>query len=836
VNTTNTDFATREQEAYRNNLRAQIQDLERKNVGFAKSPQRSAQIEALQKELDLNSQVITKENAVDLSRQYHKNNYIKYNNEVIEAEKKLSEAIAKGAKSEDLSKAREYIDNIKNRRDNEKAVYDSLTQGQEQFYQKTSALDAIRTQEAAFNADQRRKYAVESQRIILQETETYNKSILSDDRSTLQERLAAIDAITEQQEKLIEVQNNSDQHNPGLSTLEKAAAQKKADAEIYKLTVDSEDRKFALREQYRLKDLQAEAEMFKQQKQLQAEAYKDLAGNDEFLLESRLQFQQNYIASQRAIIDEEYRQKKESVKNVYLTDQEKLQIETDYETKVLKLGIEAQKGLTEIIKSEINKQQQLREEDLDKIKQVYGNLDLKVSVDYSEEVVALNEALKQKLISHETYNNRRLQLDRKYNKETLQLQIDELEASLKNYDGAEAAFEAKEMHLQNLRQKFAKVNEDSDREIEDLEAKKRNATTDGARAMYDTLIQLAKDRTNAERKELLKQIDIAEADIKVAKINYEAKKKMLEDLAKLRKQLTDQGTSNDDDDDEKLRKKLLDILDSANDLAQAASTIGDGAFDKRMSQIQDEMTALDERYQHEKDLIEQTSQNDLEKKQRLAEADAKYAGQRKALEQQEKQERIRKAEFDKKAAVFAIVINTARAVVEALPNIPKAVTAGVLGAAQLAVAVSAPIPRFFKGKNLSKTQTSDDYEGPAWVDDGGRPELIIREDGRMEVGTNQPRITYLKKNDIVLPDARIAQETLIQRSMLNSQKALQDYRYIVVPNNNDAQAVQEQTGILRKELRYLREDVRATGKMSKKTNWFNYWDAQDILRKLNGGN
>jgi hypothetical protein len=22
--------------------------------------------------------------------------------------------------------------------------------------------------------------------------------------------------------------------------------------------------------------------------------------------------------------------------------------------------------------------------------------------------------------------------------------------------------------------------------------------------------------------------------------------------------------------------------------------------------------------------------------------------------------------------------------------------------------------------------------------------------------------------------------------------------------------------------------------MSKKTNWFNYWDAQDMLRKLNG--
>jgi hypothetical protein len=666
-------------------------------------------------------------------------------------------------------------------------------------------------------SEQTRKIILDNATYVYNVTKSLNDDVLASDRSTLRQRLNALRSNFEAEKSIIQARKKNVLDDPTASRADRNEAIKTALADEKAARIQFNQDTFREKEAFRLRDLEADKSMYVRGKELQAEAFKELSENLKFSLKDRLQLQQNYLEAQKDILEAEYRQKLANaglsdqeiqafeqdktykVQSKKITDEELLNLASEYESQVIKLSIEGNKAITENLKREIDKQQQLRQQDVEHIKSVYSNLDLKTNIDYSQDVIALNESLKKKEISITQYNERRKRIERQYAGEILNIQIDAIEAELNTLGGVEARFEAAELHKQNLEQQFADA------------------------------------KTDIGRKQLLEEIDLAEKDLQVAKINFEAKKKMLEDLAKLKKQVSDQGKSNDDEDKEKFKKDFNDLLDAANNLGEAVSTVGDGAFDKRMQQIQDEMTALDQRYAHEKELIEKTSANELEKKQRLAEAEAKYAGQRKALEEQEKQERIRKAEFDKKAAIFNIIISTARAVVEALPNIPKAVTAGVLGAAQLAVAVSAPIPRFFKGKNLSKTQAQDNYEGPAWVDDGGRPELIIREDGRMEVGTNQPRITYLRKNDIVLPDAKVAPTTLINRAMLNSHKAVVDYRLFERPNNGEVEALREQTGILKREIRFLREDVRATGKGNKKLNWHDHWMLQDTLRKLNGG-
>lgn len=64
----------------------------------------------------------------------------------------------------------------------------------------------------------------------------------------------------------------------------------------------------------------------------------------------------------------------------------------------------------------------------------------------------------------------------------------------------------------------------------------------------------------------------------------------------------------------------------------------------------------------------------------------------------------KKAELERKAAerakllaAFDIIINTAAAVVEALPNIPLSIAAGVAGGIQLATVLAAPLPEYFTG-------------------------------------------------------------------------------------------------------------------------------------------
>ena len=68
----------------------------------------------------------------------------------------------------------------------------------------------------------------------------------------------------------------------------------------------------------------------------------------------------------------------------------------------------------------------------------------------------------------------------------------------------------------------------------------------------------------------------------------------------------------------------------------------------------------------------------------------------------------KKAELDKKQAirskkiaVLEAIVNTAAAVVQALPNIPLSIAIGALGAAQVATIASTPIPTFSEGGIVS---------------------------------------------------------------------------------------------------------------------------------------
>lgn len=103
----------------------------------------------------------------------------------------------------------------------------------------------------------------------------------------------------------------------------------------------------------------------------------------------------------------------------------------------------------------------------------------------------------------------------------------------------------------------------------------------------------------------------------------------------------------------------------------------------------------------------------------------KFAGEsesgRAEIERQyeERRREIRRRELQqqKEQALFNAVINTAQAVVAALPNIPLSIIVGAIGAAQIAAISAREIPAFKEGVR--------GFEGGmAWVGDGGRSEII----------------------------------------------------------------------------------------------------------------
>ena len=109
----------------------------------------------------------------------------------------------------------------------------------------------------------------------------------------------------------------------------------------------------------------------------------------------------------------------------------------------------------------------------------------------------------------------------------------------------------------------------------------------------------------------------------------------------------------------------------------------------------------------------------------------------------------RQAEAQKRTSMFNIVVDTAQAVIATLAQtpppagIPLAVLVGAIGAAQLALVASQPIPQFWQG-------TDNAPEGLAWTQEKGR-EIITDKSGKIKsLGSDKgAQLTMLDKGDKV---------------------------------------------------------------------------------------
>ena len=108
---------------------------------------------------------------------------------------------------------------------------------------------------------------------------------------------------------------------------------------------------------------------------------------------------------------------------------------------------------------------------------------------------------------------------------------------------------------------------------------------------------------------------------------------------------------------------------------------------------------------------------------------------------QQKEAAKEQARNQKTLTLFEIAVNTASAVVEALPNIPLSITVGALGALQAAVVAAQPIPEFARGvTNFSGGMAVVGEQGPEIVrlprgSDvvPNRPSMQIMSDDRLAV-------------------------------------------------------------------------------------------------------
>jgi hypothetical protein len=253
------------------------------------------------------------------------------------------------------------------------------------------------------------------------------------------------------------------------------------------------------------------------------------------------------------------------------------------------------------------------------------------------------------------------------------------------------------------------------------------------------------------------------------------------------------------DEKKELYRKLYD------DLSGLAFDFFTNSIDQQKNAIQEEIDLLEKRKLKEIEAIEQSALSSEEKADRIKIAEARTQAQREQLEQRQRQLDIQRARFEKLETIARIIQETALAIVSSFKRDPSgrlAILIGAVGAVQLARAISTQVPKFKGGKNLSKFQPLDNYEGPAIVGDGGKKEAIIREDGTTEVTPNTATLTHVRKNDIILPDVNMLTDRVIAKSLSK------DYSINVHGELNIKDSINELKGEFRSGINRLNNTIK----------------------------
>ena len=196
------------------------------------------------------------------------------------------------------------------------------------------------------------------------------------------------------------------------------------------------------------------------------------------------------------------------------------------------------------------------------------------------------------------------------------------------------------------------------------------------------------------------------------------------------------------------------ILQAYGELFNGITSIVTSAFDARIEQIEEEQEKNEEAGEEEKERIEDLvnsgviTKEEGESRKRAAEVRTKQKHDE--LEKQKADLEQKQAKWQKANSIIQTTIATSQAIMKALaeagPFAGPILTAviGAMGAAQVAIIASQPIPKYANG-------TDNHPGGLAIVGDGGRQEVIETDNGAY-ITPSVPTLVDLPKRAKVIPD------------------------------------------------------------------------------------
>jgi hypothetical protein len=448
-----------------------------------------------------------------------------------------------------------------------------------------------------------------------------------------------------------------------------------------------------------------------------------------------------------------------------------------------------------------------------------------INKDYAEKQTLLEININRDLLTiRQSFIAKQRELDEQYNNDFKKDQEDRLNASIESIQK-----EQLRRLSNNTEGQAAEIKALNDR-YEKIIA----ATREGSKKRQRIDEQYAHDRAEIEYRYAVaavkNEIWAAEQILavhKAAGINVADEEKKIADL---KKELSDSETKHALDNEhrkyEAFQKRMQQTEDALGKAQEIESKVADvvGGFinasvDKQKAAVQGQIDDIDKKKEKEIEAVNSSASTEKEKADKIAIINARSAAQKEALERKQRQLDLQRARFEKAANITRIAIETNLAVVHQLASgdpytaIGRAIAAGVLGAAQLAVAIAQPLPKFKTGRK----------GGPATfgiVGDGGVPEVVTSPDLSQAFLTPATDTgTYLPKNWNVFPNVKEFQETAM--NMLH--KPLPTLP--IIQNNNDGMmhAMAYSIGRLERAI------------MNKRETHF-HWNNGELRKSIQNGN
>jgi uncharacterized coiled-coil protein SlyX len=320
------------------------------------------------------------------------------------------------------------------------------------------------------------------------------------------------------------------------------------------------------------------------------------------------------------------------------------------------------------------------------------------------------------------------------------------------------------------------------------------------------------------------QLQVAKAKLSLSGLTPEQIAQFKKDIQTIESAIVDAEVKIKNASDSNNFAKKLEIINKiVKDGAEVLGNIGDAIFAREMANLDAKEKKSTAYWDNEKKRIEDSGLTAIEKEKELKRVETLRANEQKQIAKDKITAERKRAALQKGIDIASITTSTAVAVMAALgmkpytpANIGFAISAGLVGASQLAKAIATPLPQYAKGRDGGGAEL-------AIVGEAGT-ELLIKRDGTASLTPNRATITHLEAGEKVIPHNKLMQ-MIHNSAMVN----LSDTKAITANDYANAyiQALEKNSGKIDK---LIKVTENKNNNISISGNFEHYTKIKSILR------